>query len=103
MTKDREGEEARVQNLHAQQRRVINNAYAALLAQQNIDTFQAFTFEEAVDAQIERIEGEGTKLRPNLIDRTKGIRDRIVKASEELKKVPPDQFLDKDEERDVNT
>lgn len=102
-TKDQDNEERRVQDLHAAQRRAINNAYAALLAQANIETFQAFTFEEAVDAQIERIEGAGTDLRPNLKGRTERIRNLVVKAAEELKKIPPDQFLDKDEERDVNT
>lgn len=96
-------EEKRVQDLHVKQRRAINNAYAAILAQQNIQTFMAFTLEEALDAQIERIEGEGSALRPNQLDRVDRIENEVIKAVEELKKVPPDQFLDKDEERDVNT
>lgn len=102
-TKDQENEEKRLQQLHASQRRAVNNAYAMLLADANIQTFLAYTFEEAVDAQIERIEGESTLLRPNQKDRAKRILDEVVKAAEELKKIPPDQFLDKDEERDVNT
>ncbi len=102
-TKDQENEEQRLQQLNAANRRAVNNAYAALLADANLDTFQAFTFEEAVDAQIERIEGAGTDIRPNLKDRVDRIRNQVVKAAEELKKIPPDQFLDKDEERDVNT
>lgn len=102
-TKNQGNEEQRLQQLNAANRRAVNNSYAALLADANTETFMAFTFEEAVDAQIERIEGEGTDLRPNLKTRVDRIRNEIVKAAEELKKIPPDQFLDKDEERDVNT
>ncbi len=102
-TKDQDNEEQRLQQLHSSQRRAVNNAFASLLGQANVETFQAFTFEEAVDAQIERIEGAGTDLRPNLQDRVERIRNKIVKAAQELKKIPPDQFLDKDVERDVNT
>jgi hypothetical protein len=102
-TKDQENEERRVMAQHSAQRRAINNSYASLLADASIESFQAFTFEEAVDAQIERIEGAGTDIRPNLKDRTDRIRNSVVKAAEELKKIPPDQFLDKDPERDVNT
>lgn len=97
-----ENEEVRVQDLHVAQRRALNNAYSALLAQQSVQTFQTFTFEEAVDAQIARIT-EGTELRPGLLDKVKGIEDGVTKAVEEIKKVPPEQFLEKDESRDVNT
>jgi len=102
-TKSQENEEQRLQQLNAANRRAVNNAYAALLADANIETFQAFTFEEAVDAQIERITEDVSDIRPSLKTRVDRIRNEIVKAAEELKKIPPDQFLDKDEERDVNT
>lgn len=98
-----ENEDQRLQQLHFRQRRALNNAYGALLGQQNIQTFQAFTFEEAVDLQIERIEGAGTTLRPNLLDRVTRVEQELLRAVEELKQVPPEQFMESDSGSDVNT
>ena len=102
-TKDQQNEEARKQKLHVQQRRALGNAHTALLADQNTQSFQAFTFEDAVDLQIERIEGEGSQLRPNLLGRVDRIEAELVSAVEQLKKVPEEAFLQPDPERDVNT
>ena len=94
-------EEDRLGGKHFDQRRAIGNAYAALLGQQNIQTFQAFTFEEAIDAQIERIEGADTTLRPNELKRVAHIEQELLRAAEEIRKLPPEQFLEKDEKHDV--
>lgn len=103
-TQAEENEEKRIQQLHLQQRRAINNAYASLLGEQNIQTFLAFTFEDAVDLQIERIEGDTEgQLRPNLLERVDRIEGELLKAVELLKQIPPEQFLEPDEEQDVNT
>jgi hypothetical protein len=56
-------------------------------------TAAAFTFEEAVDAQIERIEGASTQIRPNQLDYVENIRNQLVKAAEELKQVSPEKFM----------
>jgi hypothetical protein len=97
-------EEQRIQSLNLSQRRAINNAYAALISDQNTQTFAAFTFEDALDLQIERIEGNsGGKQRPNLLERTARIEGQLLKAVEQLKKVDPEQFLEPDERGDVNT
>lgn len=102
-TNDNTNEEQRLQRFHIRQRRALNNGLAALVGAQHRQTFQAFTFEEAVDLQIERIEGEGTKLRPNQLSRVDRIENELTKAIEELKKVPPEKFLEANANEDVNT
>lgn len=91
------------QQLHDKQRQALNDAYAQLEAEKTIQSFNAFTLEEALQLQIDRIEGEGTKIRPNELDRTERVYQNLVKAVEELKQVPPEKFLTKDNARDVNT
>ena len=92
-----------LQLFHIKQRRALDNAYGAVLAKQNINSFAAYTFEEAVDQQIERIEGKGTTIRPNLLDRVERIKSQLLQAVDVLKKVPPDHFLERDPAEDVNT
>ena len=97
-------EEQRIQQLHLSQRRALNNAYASLLGDQNTQTFLAFTFEDAVDLQIERIEGDTEgQLRPNLLERVNRIEGQLVSAVELLKTLPVEEFLEPDETLDVNT
>jgi len=103
MAQDQDNEEKSLQQFNLNQRRAINNAYAALEGQKNINSFSAFTFEDAMDLQIERIEGTGSKLRPNELERVDNIEQEMIKAVAELKDVPPEQFLKPDEDRDVNT
>ena len=88
---------------HGKEREALNNGYAAIVGQQATQTFTAFTFEEAMDAQLERIEGEGTALRPNLLDRVDSIEGELKSAVAKVQQISPEQFLEKDEERDVNT
>ena len=89
--------------LYLQQRQAVNNAYAALEGQAIADSFAAFTFEEAVDAQIERIEGASTAIRPNLLDRTEAVRQNLKNAVKQIKAVPPEKFLDIERDNAVNT
>jgi len=103
MAQGESNEEGKLQKFHLNQRRAVNNAYAALEGQKNTQSFASFTFEDAVDLQIERIEGEGTKLRPNELERVDRIEQGLIKAVEQLKEVPPEQFLEADPDRDVNT
>ncbi len=102
-TNDQTNEEQKLQRFHIRQRRALNAGLAALVGSQNRQTFQAFTFEEAMDLQIERIEGEGTPLRPNQLDRVDRIENELTKAVIELKQVPPEKFLEADPDEDVNT
>lgn len=100
---EEQSEEFRLQKLHLDQRRALNNGYAALVGQQTTQTFLAFTFEDAVDLRIEAIEGAADQLRPNLLDRVDRVENELLAAVEKLKEVPPEQFLNADPDRDVNT
>ena len=101
--KTEEQAESELQQTHIEQRRSLSSAYGSVVGQQSTSSFQAFTFEEAVDLLIETIEGKGTQLRPNLLDRVDQVENNVKKAVEELKKIPPEQILAPDDEKDVNT
>ena len=97
-------EEKHQEMLHMRQRRAINNAYAALEGRSYANTFAAFTFEEAADAHLEVIgPGTGTQAHPCKIDRVKAIQGELNQAVEELKKVPPEAFLDVNLTQTANT
>lgn len=102
-TNDQTNEEQRLSQFHIRQRRALNDALGSLLGTQAAKTFQAFTFEDAVDLQIEAIEGEGSALRPNKLDRVDKVEQELLKAVTELKEVPPEQFLEHDPDEDVNS
>lgn len=101
--KSEKAAEQELQKFHVEQRRALNNAYGALVGGSTNTTFQAYTFEEAVDQLIETIEGAGTQLRPNLLGRVDMIEDGVKKAVEELKQVPPEKFIEANDDEDVNT
>jgi len=101
--KPAQSEERRVETLHKHQRMALNDAYAQLESEKTTQTFNAFTFEEALDNQIEAIEGESTKIRPNELDRVDRIYFNLQNAVEVVKQVPPEQFLTPNEQNDVNT
>lgn len=102
-TKKADGEERALEQLHMRQRTALNNAYAALQGQQVADSFAAFTFEDAVDAQIELIEGKDSQQHPNQLNRTEKIRNDLARAVNELKSLPPEMFLDANMQSSVNT
>ena len=85
------------------QREGLQNAYAVLIGEQNVQSFTAFTLEEAMDALIEDIEGADTEIHPNALKRVDRIRDNVIKAVEEIRNVDPSLFVLKNEEKDVNT
>ena len=89
--------------LYLSQRRAVNNAYGSLQGQAKAESFFAFTLEDAVDAQIERIEGTSTQQHPNLLDRTESVRQNLKQAVAQLKEVPPEKFLDINNTDAVNT
>ena len=65
-------------------REALNNAYAFVLGQQSVRSFAAYTFEDALDAQIERIEGASTEIRPNELERIERIRSKVIAAAEQV-------------------
>lgn len=84
-------------------REAISNAYAALVGDQNTKSFSAFTFEEALNNQIERIEGSGTQLRPNLLARVDRVESTTLQAIAQLRALPPESFKEANQTTDVNT
>jgi hypothetical protein len=97
------GEEKNDEERNTALRTSLSDAYAALLGDQSRQSFGAFTFEEALDANIERIEGVATQLRPNLLERTARIMNRVIQAADTAKALDPDLFKKPDPNKDVNT
>lgn len=102
-TQQEQSEERQKQSAQMKMRRALDDAYGALEGQKCTQTFLAFSFEEALDNQIERISGTSTRLRPNEIDRVKRVRDSLTEAVAAIKQVPPEAFLIAIKGRDVNT
>lgn len=84
------------------QRIALESAYAQLLGEQTNQTFAAFTFEEALDLQIEQIQGAGTEAHPNLLGRVERIKSQLLQAVEQISQVDPSQFQTVDDQT-VNT
>jgi hypothetical protein len=104
MANNREdGQEESVQARNTRLREVLSNAYTALQAEKSVQSFSAFTFEEALDSQIERIEGAGTQLRPNELDRVSKILGQVREAVIQVKALPPEAFAKPKEGEDVNS
>lgn len=91
------------QSRNLRERESLGNAYGALVGQQSIQAWSAFTFEEAMDAQIEAIEGPSTDKRPNQLERVDRIEQECLSAIAAMREIPPEQFLEPDPNHDVNT
>lgn len=102
-TEQEKGQDQAAQAKNLREREALGKAYAALTAQQNIQSWSAFTFEEAVDRQIEDIEGSSTQKRPNQLERVDRIEQDTLSAIARLKEIPPEQFLEPSADSDVNT
>jgi hypothetical protein len=74
------------------QRIALENAYGSLLGDQNTQTFAAFTFEDALDSQIETISGAGDEAHPNLLGRVARIKTQLLQAVEQISAIDPSQF-----------
>jgi hypothetical protein len=91
------------QALNLDLRRAVNNAYAFVKGREAVQSFAAFTFEDALDQQIQRIEGTSTATRLNDLERIDKVESDIVQAIMKIKSLPPESFSDSDPETDVNT
>ena len=98
-----QNEEEAKQELADELRRAVSSAYAFVRGQETNDSFLAITFEEVLDQQIERIEGEGTALRPNVLDRITKLKEDILAAVESIKAQPDDFFKAHDDAQDAVT
>ena len=95
--------QSEVQERNLKLREALSNAYAALLGDQTTKSFSSFTFEEALNNQIERIEGAGTQLRPNLLAKVDRVENNMLQAIEQLKSLDPSSFIESNPDTDVNT
>lgn len=102
-TKQDDGVDDTGQARNLREREALNNAYAALLGQQTIQSWTAFTLEEAIDAQVESIEGPSTDKRPNQLERVDRIEQECLAAIKALRNTPPEQFREPEPGEDVNT
>jgi len=84
-------------------RRAVASAYAFVKGNESVQSFSSFTFEDAMDAQIERIEGKDTQARPNALHRIDKIENDLVDAANKIKSLPPELFNDQDASTNVNT
>lgn len=84
-------------------RKALNDAYAFVEGSKSVQSFSAFTVEEAHDQFIERVEGKGTTLRPNLLGRIDRVLERVRAVVTEVKAQPPEAFRVPDPESNVNT
>lgn len=100
---DQENLDAEIQVQNIQQRRGLQNAYASLLGDQTVQSFAAFTLEEAVDARIEKIEGSPMALRSNELERVSQIEGALLQAVAQIRDIPPEKFKEIPEDDRVNT
>lgn len=84
-------------------RRIINQSLGAVLGRQTTESFYALTYEELCEAQIKRISDKGTDVRPSELERVDRVESELLNVVEQLRKLPPENFLLKDVARDVNT
>jgi len=91
------------EELADQLRRSVANAYAFVRGQETTETFLSITFEELLDQQIERIEGPGTDIRPNVLDRIQKVKQDMLSAISEIKRQPDSFFKLPDATKDAIT
>ena len=103
MSKDQDLQEQQQQRNNIKLRAALGSAYAALEGSKFTSSAAAFSFEEAVSQQLQRLEDPGTTLRPSELERIDKVEQDLLKAVEEIKKIPPEDFLTRIPSRDVNT
>lgn len=87
--------------LKMQMREILGNAYSFVRGRQYTKTISNITYEELIDAAIDRIEGtQGvTNVRSTIKDRVKKIKEEIVQAVDTVKKQPPSYWQIESDDR----
>lgn len=96
-------DDPKLQAQNLELRKALSDAYSAVEGQKSVQSFNALTFEDLVDQQIERISGKDTQARPNDLNRIQKVLANVVDAVAKIKAMPPENFAKQDEQRDVNT
>jgi hypothetical protein len=79
--------------LKSQMREAVSSAYVFIRSRQYTESISNLTYEELIDAAIDRIEGgPGTFLRGTELDQIKKIKDELGTAVETIKKFPPEYW-----------
>lgn len=80
--------------LNLQMREVIGRAYSFVRGKQYTETIANITYEELLDAAIDRIEGTKGRsdVRGTKLDRITKIKEEISNAVDTVKKLPPAQW-----------
>jgi hypothetical protein len=80
--------------LNLQMREIIGRAYSFVRGCQYTETVANLTYEELLDAAIDRIEGTKgrSEVRSTKLDRIKKIKEEISQAVDTVKKLPPQQW-----------
>jgi hypothetical protein len=81
----------------------LSDAYAAVQGDTTNQSFNSISFEELANQQIMAINGPDTQLRPNQLNAIQQILNNVTQAVSQIKAAPPEQFLEPDSSRDVNT
>lgn len=102
MSTERDRAERKQQSENLKFRSALNNGYAVLEGEKYTNSVIAFTFEEAVDLQIQRLEGPGSRIRPTEIERVDKIEAELLQAVEQVKEIPPEVFMNRRPDKDVN-
>lgn len=84
-------------------RTIVASAYAAVVGQQQVQTFAAITFEELAAQEIDRLNGKGTNGRPNALQQIQRIANDLQSVATQIMNTDPSAFLIPDTNNDVNT
>lgn len=90
------------QDRNLELRTSLNNAFAAVEAQKKTKSFDAVTFEELLDDQIQRL-SVGSQRRPSSLERVQRTLNDLTKAIKQINDMPADAFAKPDSSKDVNT
>lgn len=81
----------------------LSDAYAFVRGRETVQSFNATTFEDLAQEQIDRLTGKGTGTRPSEVARVQRVENEVVSAASKIKKMPASAFNSPDGEKDVNT
>jgi hypothetical protein len=102
-SKEQKAQERQQQRDNIKLREALNKSYAVLEAEKYTQTALAFTFEEAVTQQLQRLEQSGSRIRPSPLERVEKIEKELLQAVETITAIPPEEFIRQIRGRDVNT
>ena len=97
------GAEKAFQLLADEFRESIGNAYAFIEGRKTTQTFAAKTPEDLMKIFVDRVRGANRGLRPNVYNRYQKIQEDVLAAVEQIRKIPPSEFVNPPMEKTVNT